>query len=118
MQDHSFRSQWTMNSKLLPLIGSLAVTAAPAAAGAVALAAGVYGQTGTVASNNGNANCESAGLGVGTVNDGTLDFPGNGKPGLALYLPQSGSEYLCNGFSAIPASCTATINATLIFSER
>jgi hypothetical protein len=85
---------------------------AAGAAHAQTMTAGFYSSTGTVASNNGNSNCAAVGLVPGAANNSVLNFPGDGNPGLTIYVPLSGTEELCNGFPNVPAGGLNGFNAS------
>ena len=78
---------------------------------AAKLTAGIYASTGTVASNNGSANCAAVGLSTGAANNSVLSYPGTGK-GLAIYVPGSGLLQLCSGFPSVPAKGLNGFKAT------
>ena len=102
-----------MKNTILSLAAAgLAFVGATATASAAALTPGQYASTGTVASNNGSANCSAVGLTPGAANDSIITFPGNGKAGFTLYVPLSGTIELCTGFGTIPASGLDGFSAT------
>ncbi len=74
-----------------------------AAAQAAGLNAGQYQSTGTVASNNGSANCAAVGFTKGAANNSIVTYPGTGKLGFEIYVPASGLLQLCSNFPAVPA---------------
>jgi hypothetical protein len=79
---------------------------------AVTLTAGQYQSTGTVASNNGSANCAAVGLTKGAANNAIVTYPGAGKTGFELYVPSSGLIQLCLDFPAVPAGGINNFSAT------
>ncbi len=102
------------NTMLGLAAASFAIVGAAASAGAATpvLTIGQYASTGTVASNNGSANCTAVGLTKGAANDSVITFPGDGKAGFTLYVPLSGTLELCTGFGTVPAGGLNGFSAT------
>jgi hypothetical protein len=83
------------------LVSLVAVLATGAAgAGELALAPGFYSALGTIVSAN--AACTNVGIVAGTLETGTLYFPGNGNTGLILYGPDPGAMSIATGFQPVP----------------
>ena len=102
-----------MNNVILGLAAAgFAFVGATANAATPVLTAGQYASTGTVASNNGSANCGAVGLTQGAANDSVITFPGDGKAGFTLYVPLSGTIELCTGFGTVPAGGLNGFSAT------